>query len=407
MSQQETFQEGALKVERLTFWEAVCIVVGANIGAGILSLAFGIRKAGWPILVLWLIVSGVYTTISMLYVAETTLRTRTPLQLSGLANKYLGQFGSWAMFAAVAVNSLGCLIAYTTGSGKILSSMLGVPPTVGSIIFFIPSIAVIWLGLKATGVAEKVITFGMVILVLILIAATILGPGLKPGYLTYTDWSYAVPVFNLALFCFIAQYAVPELARGFIGGDATQLPKSISLSMLVTGILLALVPMSALGLSGPEQVSEVATISWGKALGQWAYFTANAFALCAMITSFWAVGETFLTNIVDRLHFPSEWDRKYRLISLAIVVVPPFYLAYSGLVGFVGAIYFAGAFAGVVMSIIPVMMLREARRTGDRTPEWTCGVIAHPAVQYSLIIIFCGGAIYAILDLLKVLPHGW
>ena len=116
---------------------------------------------------------------------------------------------------------------------------------------------------------------------------------------------------------------------------------------------------------------------------------------------------SFLTNIVDRLKFPSEWDCKYRFIALAIVVIPPFFLAYSGLVGFVGAIYFAGSFSGVVMSIIPVMMLREARKSGDRIPEWTCGAIAHPVVQILMIALFSGGAVYAILDFLKLLPHGW
>ena len=35
-----TTEEGALSVKKLTFWEAAMIIVGANIGAGIL---------GWPI----------------------------------------------------------------------------------------------------------------------------------------------------------------------------------------------------------------------------------------------------------------------------------------------------------------------------------------------------------------------
>lgn len=74
-------QSSALKVHKLTFWEATMIVVGANIGSGILGLAYSSRKAGWPVLLLWLIVAGIFTTFSMLYVAETTLRTEKPLQL--------------------------------------------------------------------------------------------------------------------------------------------------------------------------------------------------------------------------------------------------------------------------------------------------------------------------------------
>lgn len=71
-------EQGALAVRKLTFWEAALIIVGANIGSGILGLAYSIRKAGWPILLLWLIIAGVCTTASMLYVAETTLRTKKP-----------------------------------------------------------------------------------------------------------------------------------------------------------------------------------------------------------------------------------------------------------------------------------------------------------------------------------------
>lgn len=58
-------EEGALKVTKLTLYEAVAIIVGANVGSGILGLAYSSRLAGWPILVLWLAVAGLFTTFSM------------------------------------------------------------------------------------------------------------------------------------------------------------------------------------------------------------------------------------------------------------------------------------------------------------------------------------------------------
>ena len=42
----EAAQDSALKVHKLTFWEAAMIVVGANIGSGILGLAYSSRRAG-------------------------------------------------------------------------------------------------------------------------------------------------------------------------------------------------------------------------------------------------------------------------------------------------------------------------------------------------------------------------
>ena len=397
----------ALTRTRLTLLEGVSLIVGANIGAGILSLAFGAKNAGWPVLVFWVIVAGIFTTISMLYVAETTLRTKKDYQLSGLAEKYVGKLGSWLMFLSVTVNSIGALIAYTAGSGSILAEFFNIPPTLGSIIFFIPAIIVIWFGLKATGVAEKFITLGMLALIVILIAASIIGPGLKSEFLLYSNWKFAIPVFSLTIFAFLAQYTVPELARGYDKDEIKKLPRAIILGMTITAVLLILVPMAALGLTGPDDVTEVVTIAWAGALGQWAFFTANGFALLAMMTSFWAIGQSFLTNIVDKFKFPSEWDIKYRLISLAFVVVPPFVLAYSGLVGFVDAISIAGAFAGVIMAVIPVMMINKARKVNEQEPAWTCGRLAHPAIQTALIILFSSAALYTFLGLLNLLPKGW
>lgn len=399
-------EEGALSVKKLTFWEAALIIVGANIGSGILGLAYSIRKAGWPILLLWLILAGVFTTISMLYVAETTLRTRKTMQLPGLAEKYVGKTGAVLVFISVCANSIGCMIAYTNGSGNILSQLLGVSRPVGSLLFTIPAVIVVWFGLKATGVAEKFISSGMIVLLTIIIGFSFLSGKAEVSRAIYSNWIYAVPVFNVAIFCYIAQYAVPELARG-LRHDAKALPKAITIGMLITGILLALVPLAVISLTGPDNVTEVATLAWGQALGTWAFFAANLFALCAMMTSYWAVGGSMLTNIVDMFKFKSEDDPKTRLTAIACVALPPFALAYSGLVSFVDAIYLAGTFGGVIMSILPALMVNSARKNGDMEPSWKCGWYASKGMQAVIITLFCAAAVYALLNLAGILPSAW
>ena len=399
-------EEGALKVTKLTLYEAVAIIVGANVGSGILGLAYSSRLAGWPILVLWLAVAGLFTTFSMLYVAESALRTKKPLQLPGLAEKYVGKVGSVLIFISVCANSIGCMVAYTTGSGNILCTLLGLPNWAGSLLFTVPCVLVVWFGLKATGLWEKFMSTGMVVLLGIIVIASFLSGKADVSRAVYANWTYAVPLLSSAIFCYIAQYAVPELARG-MRHTPKKLPVAIILGMFITGVLLAVVPLAVLSLTGAEEVTQVATLAWGQALGTWALYTANIFALCAMMTSYWAVGGSMLTNIVDMFKLKDEKDTKTRLIAIACTVLPPFILAYAGLVSFVDAIGWAGTFGGVSMSIVPVLMLNNARKKGDIEPEWKCGWYAHPAVQGMIIVIFSLAAIYFICSMIGILPAGW
>src|SRR5699024_10408905 len=103
------------------------------------------RHAGWPILLFWIIVTGALTTVMMLYVAETTLRTKKDLQLRGLTNKYMGRIGAWVMFISVAINAVGAMTAYASASCDVLSELFNIPILFRSIIFFIRAVRVIWL----------------------------------------------------------------------------------------------------------------------------------------------------------------------------------------------------------------------------------------------------------------------
>lgn len=402
----EVPQDSALTVHKLTFWEAAMMVVGANIGSGVLGLAYSVRKSGWPIMLLWLVIVGLFSTFSTLYVAEATLRTRRPLQLPGLAERYVGKHGGTLMFAALLANAVGCMTSYMMGSGNTLATLLGVPHYVGSLLFVVPAVLVVWCGLKAMGIAQKYSGFAMMAIVAVVVVSSFSSGNANIARALYADWSCAMPVFSVVVFCYIAQYAVPEMARG-LRHDPLELAPAIIMGMFLSGVLLAVIPLSVLALTGPAKVTQLATIAWADALGRWAAFTANLFALIAMLTSYWAIGGSLLTAIVDMFKLKSESHFPTRLAVIICVWVPPFILAYSGLIGFIDVIYWAGIFGGVVMSILSVLILRGARRSGDMLPDWKCGWYSAAWVQDMLIVMFVCAGLYAILDLLGVLPGAW
>ncbi|MBI9000940.1 amino acid permease [Corynebacterium sp. CCM 9185] len=388
----------------ITVLQGIALIFGTNIGAGILSLPYAGRNGGFLALLVALALAGTLTTISMLYVAEVSMRTRKPLQLSGLAEKYLGNTGRWLVFLAIIVNGTGALIAYAAGSGTLVYNLLGVPPILGTLVFFGTGTFLMWKGLHATGAAEGAITSGMAIIIAILCGWTFIGPGISAENLLVLHPLYIIPIINLAVFAFLAQYVVPEITRGLENSNPGAVPKVIIIGMCITGFTLALVPFAALGLMGRD-VSEVVTIAWGEELGQAAYYLANIFALCAMFTSFLAIGFTTMRNILDILHWPQYG--KHRTVAVAATVVPPMIISLVGLGSFVAALSYAGGFAGAIMSVIPVMMLHAARRNGDREPAWQVTWQAHPVIQGTIIVVYVTAFIYSIISALGWVPSSW
>lgn len=388
----------------ITPLQGIALIFGTNIGAGILSLPYAGRNGGFLALFIALAIAGTLTTISMLYIAEVSLRTKEPLQLSGLAERYLGNWGRWAVFAAIMVNGTGALIAYAAGSGQLLENLVGMPPLVGTLIFFTMGSYIMRKGLEATGVTETIITAAMALIILVLCGWTFFGPGISLENVWVLHPYFIVPIMNLAVFTFMAQYVVPELTRGMEQRYSSSISKSIIAGMVITGFTLSLVPFAALGLLGTS-VSEVVTLSWGEELGRSAYYLANVFALLAMFTSFMAIGYTTMRNILDIAHWPQHgWQRG---VAVGITVGVPLLVSFAGLGGFVSALSYAGGIAGVIMSIVPVLLLNTSRKNGERTPAWTVGWSSHPVMQWLIIIVYGLAGVYSVGSILGLVPAGW
>lgn len=400
------YEEGALKVKRLTPMEVVFTVVGCGIGSGCLGTAYSARLAGFPVITFWLIVSGITTLFSMYYVAEAALRTRKMVQLPGLADRYVGPVGKILIFLAVTLNSFSCLIAYFNGSGDIINSLLGIPTWVGTLMFLIPGMLVVWMGLKAVGVAGKYLSVAMAVMLVILCGASVVSKNADLSRLFVSNWTYAIPVFNVAAFSYIGQYLVPDLARG-LSHDPKKLAPAMLLGQIITAALLILVPLGCFAMSPADEITQVATIAWGQALGQWALYMANIFALIAMFTSFCPISQTLISSVVDFFHFRSDSDNRIRLPIMVLIYAVPLILVFGGLVGFVDAIYFSGTFCAAIMAILPVFMVNKARKTGDIEPVWNCGWMASKPMQAIIIVLYGGTIIYAILGTMGVLPAGW
>lgn len=68
VASQTPYEEGALKIRKLTPWEVIFTVVGCGVGSGCLGTAYSARLAGFPVIAFWLIVSGITTLFSRMLI---------------------------------------------------------------------------------------------------------------------------------------------------------------------------------------------------------------------------------------------------------------------------------------------------------------------------------------------------
>lgn len=392
-------EQGSLHIKRLSFAEAVFLLVGANVGAAILSLPYAARGAGYPGVIIVAVITTAFSLISHLYIVEIMLRTKRVQQLVGLLREHVFSGKSrapylWLVSGLTLGVAIPALTGYVLGGGAIIGAFLGVSPMYGALLFMIPGAFVVWLGLKSVGISQKVSSILMGGALLAFTLASVFHREFDPSRLSAFSPRFLAAVLPVGIYTSMSHAIVPEVARGLAHKPAL-IPKAIKVGLGLNLLFLILFPIAVFGLQPVSQISEVVTVSWGRALGGTIYVAVNLFALLALVTSFWGGAGALLGNVVEILQFRSEWDIKNRAIAFILTVTPSLLLVLFSNVSFLSMIEVAGSVGGVTLAVLPIFVLRRARAASDRTPEYTCGKLFAPIVQVAVFAFYVGVLVYA------------
>ena len=165
--------ETNLHFRRLTPVEATAYLVGTNVGAAILALPYAARHAGYIGIILTCLAATAFSLLSHLAVAEAMLRTPNVTQLVGLFRTYLfpgraGVFYLWFLFFVTIGVAIPTLTAYVLGGAETLTAIFGLKGLAAEALFLLPGAAVVWLGLKTTGIVQKLASAAMGLALLLL-----------------------------------------------------------------------------------------------------------------------------------------------------------------------------------------------------------------------------------------------
>ncbi|MGE5529359.1 MAG: aromatic amino acid transport family protein [Patescibacteria group bacterium] len=399
--EQAALTQTNLHFKRLTPLEATAYLVGTNVGAAILALPFAARHTGYLGAAVVCCLATFFSLVSHLFIVEAMLRTPAVTQLVGLFRNYLfrGRAGAlylWFIFVITIGVAIPSLTAYVLGGAEALRAVFGLSLPLAQALFLVLGAAVVWLGLKATGYVQKFASAFMGLFLILLTVLSFRSEQADPSRLLRFDPGAVWPVLPIAVFTCLSMATVPEVVRG-LAHIPRRIPGVITRSLLINLAFCLVVPLAIFTLVPAGRIAEVASVSWGNALGSIGLVLANLLAFFALLTSFWGSAGTILTNVVDLLRFPSEWHPGYRIIAFAITVAPSVAIILGRFLGFVALVQMAGAVGGVLLALLPIAVFWRARREGARQPEYTVpGWFGWP-VQAAMILFYLGTLIYTAL----------
>ena len=341
-----TLKISTIKVEKtITPKEGLAILIGTQVGAGVLGLPYAASKVGLiPAL-------GILTgaMMLMLFTALIVLKLSVEMrgaQMSTIAQKTLGRIGGWTMYLSIVLMSFGALLAYLAGMGSVFASLFGINETFGAVIFWILASLVIYMGLAASGKTELVMSYLM--LMLFIGIAIMLLPHAKLDNGLYIEAGGFFSMAGVAIFSLGCHTVIPDVYKGI--GDYDKAKKVVIAAFLTPALTYAIF-MSAFLLVFGTDTPEIATQGLETIYGKVGNIIGNAIPLIAITTSYIGVGLAQQSNSREflRLKKPAAW---------ALTAVPPIIVYLLGVKNFADVLAFVGGTGDMLAFIIlPILIL--------------------------------------------------
>ncbi len=372
---------------------AIATLVGCTIGAGILGIPYVVARAGFLVGLIDIILIGLAVLIINLYVGEISLRTKKCHQLPGYAERYLGKKGKRILMFTMIFANYGALIAYIIGSGKALSSIFSfLSPLYFSLIYFAIMATLIYFGLRAVEDSEVAIGLVMLLIATTIVVFSFNSSAFDLQNLAYFDIAKSILPYGVILFAFLGAVSVPEM-RQILTKEKKNLKKSIITGTFISMIVYIIFALAIVGITG-KGTTEVATVGLGQVLGLRMVLFGNIFALFTMSSSFLVIG----------LAMKDMYKYDYKLnknIAWLLACFIPLMLFLFGINSFILTLAIVGAIAGGIQSILIILMHKNARKKGNRKPEFSFKNIW--PLNIILIIIFVLGIIFEMLRVSGIL----
>ena len=376
---------------QLTTFEAISMIVGNSIGTGIIAVPYlAVRNSMWD--VVWMVAFAyIVNVILHLIIAELSYNNGGVQLVKSFEGELfhgkMKKIFSWIIFIVYGLAIMVGVSGNINGGAQIFVNWFGLPLWAAQLIYYLIAGSVVFMGMKAVGIAQKY----SVALLLIIVAVMSAGTFLHPRNTLYTapfHINNLLALYSMVVFATSANQAVIQVVKG-LNGDSKRIRKTIFTGFGLSSLFVLVVTLTVLlGTKGAVD-KELAYMQLGESIGGWALILAGIFSLFALLTTFWS-NTLALRDVVH------EQVGTGNRVSWLIATVPCILFAIFGVSSF---IVLTRIMSGVVVlvSIMLVLTYGKSRKKVGSSP--ICGIFGTVPFQVLMMVSTIVSAVGAMLPL--------
>ena len=376
---------------QLTTFEAISMIVGNSIGTGIIAVPYlAVRNSMWD--VVWMVAFAYIVNVILHLIIAGLSYNNGGVQLvksfeGELFHGKMKKIFSWIIFIVYGLAIMVGVSGNINGGAQIFVNWFGLPLWAAQLIYYLIAGSVVFMGMKAVGIAQKY----SVALLLVIVAVMTAGTFLHPRNTLYTapfHINNLLALYSMVVFATSANQAVIQVVKG-LNGDSKRIRKTIFTGFGLSSLFVLVVTLTVLlGTKGAVD-KELAYMQLGESIGGWALILAGIFSLFALLTTFWS-NTLALRDVVH------EQVGTGNRVSWLIATVPCILFAIFGVSSF---IVLTRIMSGVVVlvSIMLVLTYGKSRKKVGSSP--ICGIFGTVPFQVLMMVSTIVSAVGAMLPL--------
>lgn len=376
---------------KLTTFEAISMIVGNSIGTGIIAVPYLATKNSMLDVVWMVALAYIVNVILHLIIAELSYNNGGVQLVKSFEGELfhgrMKKIFSWIVFVVYGLAIMVGVSGNINGGAQIFVNWFNMPLPAAQVLYYLLAGSVVFMGMKAVGIAQKYAVVLLMGIVAVMTIATFAHP-LNTLYTAPFHWNNLLALYSMVVFATSANQAVIQVVKG-LAGNAKKIRSTIFIGFGLSSLFVLVVTMSVLLGTKGEINKELAYMQLGESLGKWAVILAGVFALFALLTTFWSNTLALRDVVHEQVNLGNR-------ISWLLATVPCILFAVFGVNSF---IVLTRIMSGVVVlvSIMLVLTYGKSRRKAGVSP--ICGVIGTVPFQVLMVVSTIVSAVGSLIPL--------